>query len=169
MILGFDRDAARVTWTAWALTILLYGLYLASEAVFILVLSIFVAYALWPLAAFVQRHTARRFSRVAAVGIVFIAIIGAAVLASVLIGSRVVEQGVHLAQQLPRLKEDTSWMNAIPLPSWLEVYRPRMQTFVHDQIAGGVSQAVPFLRQIARHAVQVAGNIVYVVLVPIMA
>ena len=169
MILGFDRDAARVTWTAWAVTILLYGLYLASEAAFILVLSIFVAYALWPLAAFLQRHTAGRFSRLAAVGIVFILVIGAGVLAFVLVGSRAVEQGVHLAQQIPRLKEDTSWMNAIPLPSWLEVYRARMEALVQAQITGGVSQAVPFLRQVARRAVEVAGNIVYVVLVPIMA
>jgi predicted PurR-regulated permease PerM len=169
MILGFDRDAARVTWTAWAVTILLYGLYLASEAVFILVLSIFVAYALWPMAAFLQRHTAGRFSRTSAVAIVFIVVIGAGVLASVLVGSRVVEEGVHLAQQIPRLKEDTSWMRAIPLPSWLEVYRPRMETFIQDQISGGVSQAVPFLRKVVRRAVEVAGNVVYVVLVPIMA
>src|SRR5690349_948609 len=152
MILGFDRDAARVTWTAWAVTILLYGLYLASEAAFILVLSIFMAYALWPLAAFLQRHTGGRFSRLAAVGIVFILVVGAGVLAFVLIGSRVVEEGVHLAQQIPRLKEDTSWMKAIPLPSWLEAYRPRMEGYIQGQISGGVSQVVPFLRQIARRA-----------------
>jgi len=169
MILGFDRDAARVTWTAWAVTILLYAVYLASEAAFILVLAIFLAYALWPIAAFLQRHTAGRFSRVAAVSVVFLAVIGAGALASVLLGSRIVEQGVHLAQQIPRLKEDTSWMDAIPLPGWLEVYRPRMEAFAQAHITGGVSQTIPFLRQVARRAVEVAGNIVYVVLVPIMA
>jgi predicted PurR-regulated permease PerM len=169
MILGFDRTAARVTWTAWAVTMLLYGFYLAGEAAFILVLAVFVAYALWPMTAFLQRHTAGRFSRRSAAAIVFIAVIGAGALAFALLGSRVVQEGVHLAQQIPRLKEDPSWMNAIPLPSWLEVYRARMQAFVYDQIAGGLSQAVPFLRQVARRTVAIAGNVVYVVLVPIMA
>lgn len=169
MILGFHRDAARITWTAWAVTILLYGFYLAREAVFILVLAIFVAYALWPLAAFLQRRTAGRLSRTAALAIVFVAVLGAAVLAFALIGVRAAQEGAHLAEQIPRLKNDTSWMSTIPLPSWLESYRPRMESFLRDRIATGASQVMPFVRNIARHAMEVAGNLLYVVIVPIVA
>jgi predicted PurR-regulated permease PerM len=169
MMLGFDRDAARVTWTAWAVTILLYGLYLAAEAVFVFVLAVFLAYALWPPAAFLQRHSGGRLSRTEAIAIVFLALIAAAALAFVLLGVRVVDEGMRLAQQIPRLKDDTSWISTIPLPSWLEIYRPRIETFLRDHIATGASQVTPFLRKIARHAFEVAGNLLYVVLVPIIA
>jgi len=55
------------------------------------------------------------------------------------------------------------------LPQWLELYRPRLNQWLRDQISSGAAQALPFVREVGTRALHVAGNVIFVVLIPILS
>jgi predicted PurR-regulated permease PerM len=168
-MLGFDRDVARAAWTVLCLALLLYGVYIIRQTLFILVLAIFLAYAVHPLIALAERDRPRRLPRSVIIGVVFALVITVVSVSIVMLGSQVGEQAARLGEQIPALKDNADLLNRIPLPHWLEVYRPRLNQWLRDQLSSGAAQAFPFVREVGTRALHVAGNAIFVVLIPILS
>ena len=56
ILLGLDRNAARYTWTAVFILLLVGLLYLIRETLFIFVVALLFAYLLWPLVKLLDRR-----------------------------------------------------------------------------------------------------------------
>jgi len=57
----------------------------------------------------------------------------------------------------------------LPLPDWLAPFRVRGLQFLREQLQSGASLAIPFARQAGQTVIQVAGNAIFVVLIPVLA
>ena len=101
-MLGLDRQAARYTWTVVFILLLLGVLYLIRETLFIFVVALLFAYLLWPLVKLLDRRLPGR-SKVLALTLVYLALVGILIVVGIAIGSRVVQQANALAARLPEL------------------------------------------------------------------
>ena len=165
---GIDVRVARAAWTVFLVAALLATVYLARQTLFLLVLATFLAYLVNPCVHFVQQY-APRLSRSVVVAMVFLAVLVVVGIVSTLIGERISEQVTALSERLPILLKDPHATERIPLPHWMEPLRAKIVDAVSSQFAGGKDQALPLAQRIGVGIVQFAGNLVYVVIVPILS
>lgn len=147
----------------------LYAAYLIRATLFVFVLALFVAYMIVPLVNLIDRHRWRRAPRTASVAAAFvlvIAIVGAAV---ALIAPVVSDEAGKLAEQLPKIAESGNFAQKIPLPSWLDPYRSRLNDFVQENLSGATAAAAPMMKEVGAKAFHFAGGLIYIVLIPILA
>jgi hypothetical protein len=85
------------------------------------------------------------------------------------VGPAIAEQASNLADQLPALMNDPHIEERLPLPNWLAPYRAHIVAFVRAQFEAGTAYAVPMARQVGKGIVSVASNLVFVLLIPILA
>src|SRR6185503_7602576 len=97
---------------------------------FVFVLALFVAYMIAPLAELIDRHNQRRMPRTASVAAAFALVLAVVVAAVALVAPVASDEAAKLADQLPKITEGGSFAQKIPLPSWLEPYRNRLDGFV---------------------------------------
>ena len=100
-MLGIDRSAARYTWTAALVVLLLWLVYLVRETLFIFILALLFAYLLSPLVNLIDRFLPGNRSRTIALGLAYAIFVAAVVLIGIQIGSRVVEQATSLEKTFP--------------------------------------------------------------------
>ena len=87
-MLGIERSAARCTWTAAIVLLLLYLVYLLRSTLFIFALALFAAYLLSPWSTCsITRFRGR--ARALALTLAYMIFIGAVVLVAIQIGTRV--------------------------------------------------------------------------------
>ena len=147
----------------------LYAAYLIRATLFVFVLALFVAYMIVPLVNLIDRHRWRRMPRTASVAAAFvlvIAIVGAAV---ALVAPAVSDEAGKLAEQLPKIAESGNFAQKIPLPSWLDPYRSRLNDFVQENLKGATAAAAPMIKEVGAKAFHFAGGLIYIVLIPILA
>jgi predicted PurR-regulated permease PerM len=168
-MLGFDRRAARITWTVAIVAVALLAVYSIRKTLFIVLLSIFFSYMVYPAVKRLSLYTPKRFSHSAATATVFAAIVILGIGFLSLIGPPIADQASTLGAALPNLVKDPHVLNRVPLPDWLEPVRGRAASFLQDQFASGMSAALPVAKQIGQVALTVAGNSIYVILIPILA
>ena len=102
ILLGLDRHAARYTWTVVFVLLLVGLLYLIRETLFIFVVALLFAYLLWPLVKLLDRRLPGR-SKVLALTLVYLAMVGILIVMGIALGSRVIQQANTLAARLPEL------------------------------------------------------------------
>lgn len=167
-MLGIDRRAARYAWTV-ALTVLALCLvYLVRRTLFVFVLALLFAYLLSPLVNLLDRALHSNRTRGLALGLAYIIFVGVVVLIGTQIGSSVVAQATSLAQKLPEMLEN--WQKASQKP-------PSPQTSLRDQIldrakaeiASRSGDIVGMLSRAGLKALTAAGDVIYVVIIPILA
>jgi predicted PurR-regulated permease PerM len=168
-VFGVDLRVARITWTVALVAFALYCLYTIRTTLLVMVFAVFFSYVVYPLFELAQRHIGRRLSRNAVLGLVFAVVLGLIVLAGVLFGSQIADQAASLGQELPRLLESDALIKKLPLPGFLEPFRPRLFGLARTLSAGGQAQALPAARQIGAGLLNAAGTMVYVVVVPILS
>jgi predicted PurR-regulated permease PerM len=167
-MLGFDPRVARAAWTVFLVAAAIGLAYLAREALFILVLAVFVAYFAMPGVHLLQRYVPR-LSRTLAAALVFVVMIGALTAATLSIGQQITEQATALAQKLPPLLDDPRAVDRIPLPKFMESLRARIVAAVREQVGGGGDRAMSLAQRVGAGALRVAGNLLYLVVIPILA
>jgi predicted PurR-regulated permease PerM len=167
-MLGIDTRAARAAWTVLLLAAFVGALYLARDTLFILILAIFLAYLMRPAVQGLVRH-APRLSRGFAAAIVFLVLIGVIAGLGVSIGQRVSEQATNLTERLPALLKDPQIGNRIPLPGWMEPLRERIVFAVRQQVAASGDHSMSFAQRFGTSVLHFAGNLVYLVVIPILA
>ncbi|SEO00834.1 Predicted PurR-regulated permease PerM [Duganella sp. CF517] len=166
---GFDVRAAKVTWTVFLVALLLFVAYLVSSTLLVVVFAVFFSYLLYPLVELADRFRPRRVSRTLSIGAVFLLVIALVVVAGTLFGTRIEQQASSLSQQLPALLKSGSLIDRIPLPDFMEPLRARILAFLQGQMAAGTDQAMPFAKQFGAGVLHAAGNLIYLVLVPVLS
>ena len=146
-MLGIDGRVLRAVWTAFLFALFVAIVYLARNTLVIFVLAIFLAHLLAPLVDRVQRLVPRRVSRTVVLAIVYLALIGVALAVLIPVGAKIGEQASALAGRLPAaLQEDP--LSRVPLPAWLETWRPRLTEFLREQTIGLGDKVLPVLREL---------------------
>ncbi len=160
-MLGIDRSAARYTWTAALVVLLLWLVYLVRGTLFIFILALLFAYMLAPLVNLIDRILPGSRTRTLALGLAYVILVAAIVLVATQIGSRVVEEATSLRQTFPK---------------WLARWQPAEGSLwaqvvdkVRAEVAKRSSDLISALPQFGARLLAVASNLVYVVIVPILA
>jgi predicted PurR-regulated permease PerM len=168
-MLGFDVRTARATWTVALVVLALYATYSIRRTLFVFVLAVFFSYMLAPLVRRLRQHAPKRLSHTASTAIIFgLLILAIAALLAVVVPP-IVDQAARLSEQLPQLLHGSNVIDRLPLPDWLRPYRDRIVEFVRENLASGSAAAVPLARQVAHVVILVAANMLFVVLIPILA
>src|ERR1035437_6033647 len=102
-MLGIERSAARYTWTAAMVLLLLWLVYLLRSTLFVFALALLFAYLLSPLVDLLDRAIPRKGTRTLALALSYVIFIGAVVLIGIQIGTRVVSEAQTLAARLPEM------------------------------------------------------------------
>lgn len=166
--MGFlDRRAISVLLTIAFFLGVLALLWGARRPVIAFIFAIFFAYLLDPVVAWVEGWM--HLSRGKAVGFTYLMIVLAIIVFGLTIGPHIVQQGQHLAQRLPDLFEQVksgkiAWQLG-GLQGWSAATQARMQNW----LIGHQNDIGRYSADVTRHAEQLAGNVMWIVLVPILA
>src|SRR2546421_5623103 len=99
-MVGFDRKAARYTWSAALVLLLLYLIYMVRVTLFVFTLALLFAYLLSPLVNLLDRALPNR-TRTVALALSYLIFIGLAVVLFAQVGSRVVDEAQALKKKFP--------------------------------------------------------------------
>ena len=166
-MLGIDRKAARYTFTAVMVVLLLYLIYLIRSTLFIFILALLFAYLLSPLVNILDRLLPTSRTRTQALALAYVIFVGIAVLLGIEIGSRVVEQATRLSKDLPR--EAANWVQT-PLPSaTLNDIKDKVVERIQSEVGTWSTDLLSALPQAGIRFLAVASNLVYVVIIPILS
>lgn len=165
-MLGFDRRAAQYTWTAAAILLLLVALYRIRTALFVFIIALLFAYLLSPLVDFIDRVLPASRTRTPALIFAYLLLIGALAFAAVGLGSRIAEEANSLLTRLPDLVGKTA--EAAPSPPPQSAMDSLMES-VRSQIRLHAGDVVAYLPRAGLRVLALAGNLVWVIIVPILS
>jgi predicted PurR-regulated permease PerM len=167
-MLGLDGKAARYTWTAAAVLLLLVLVYIVRKTLFIFMLAVLFAYLLSPLVNFLDRLFPSTRRRTSALALAYIILVGLMVLTGSQIGSRVVKEGKALAQDLPAKMAE--WEKPSPnLSATTNRLRTEIVERVRTTFSEGSADLVSAAAQAGMKFITVASDAVYIVIIPILA
>ena len=167
-MLGLDGRAARYTWTAVFILLLVALLYLIRETLVVFVVALLFAYLLWPLVKLLDRWLPGR-SRVPALTIVYLSLVVLLIVIGIAVGSHVVQQANALAARLPEL---LSKLEPPILPPFSPSALPLKITVIstlQQQLANHSRDILALLSNTALGVISRAGNLIFIVLVPILS
>ncbi len=167
-MLGFEIRAARYTWTAVCVLLLVGLVYLIRQTLAIFVIALLFAYLLWPLVKFLDRRLPGR-PRVLALTIVYLALVGILLVVGITIGARAVQQANALAARLPELLTKYNAPPEAVNPPPGPFTKAAIMTKVREQLAHHSKDILSLLPAVALGIVKRAGNLVFIVLVPILS
>lgn len=167
-MLAFDRRAARVTWTIFLVAAALFAVYAVRRTLLVFFLAIFFSYMLYPLVRRIERMIPLRSARMVATALVFVLLVAVVGAVLAVVGPPLASQASRLAVRIPQVVNDPGMFDRIPLPDWLAPYRERMAEFVREHLPDSDS-AVPIARQVGQTALRVFGDMIFTILIPILA
>ncbi len=164
-MLGFDRNAARVAWTAAAVGLLLALIYTVRSTLFVFVVALLFAYLLYRLVNLLNRILPERAHGLG-LALAYIIFLGIVVTVGVQIGSRVTEQAQSLSGVLPKLL--ATWEAPATPPAPNDIQAQIMEN-VRAEIARRANELVRLVPEAGVKLMSVASDLVFVVIVPILA
>jgi predicted PurR-regulated permease PerM len=166
-MLGIDRKAARYTWTAAAVLMLLWLIYLVRSTLFIFVLAVLFAYLLSPLVNLLDRVLPSR-TRTPALALAYAIFLGLVAFIATQVGSTIASQAKAFQQTLPgqiaRFEEPNP-----KLPAAVNNFKAQIVAQIRTQISDGASEMVSTLARTGLKAIAVASDLIFVVIIPILA
>jgi predicted PurR-regulated permease PerM len=168
-MLGLDQRAARYTWTAALVLLLLYVAYLIRDTLFLFVVALMFAYLLYPLVHLLDRFIPSR-TRGLALAVVYIALIGVIVLLGVELGSQAAEQAAALSQRAPEILEKMRHQPPTgALPSHVQTLQQTMITTVEGYIYKHYGEFVSVIPKVSLEILKASTDLIYLVIVPILS
>jgi predicted PurR-regulated permease PerM len=167
-MLGVDRSAARYTWTAAAVLLLLYLVYLLRSTLFVFALALLFAYLLSPLVELLDRAIPRQGTRTLALTLAYVIFIGVVVFLAIQIGTTVVAQAGVLAKKLPDMLTRFEQPSAV-LPGAINELKTQVVYNIKNDWATRSDQVMRSLPAAGLKFISVASNIVYVIIIPVLA
>ncbi|MGD1105375.1 MAG: AI-2E family transporter [Terriglobia bacterium] len=167
-MLGLDRHAARYTWTAVCVLLLVELLYLIRETLVIFVVALLFAYLLWPLVKVLDRRLPGR-SKVPALTLVYLSLVGILIVMGIALGSRVVQQANALAARLPELLAKFQPPIAPALSPSAQPLKITVISTLQQQLANHSRELLALLPNAALGVISRAGSLIFLVLVPILS
>jgi predicted PurR-regulated permease PerM len=169
MIVPWDAKAARATFTVVIVAAILYGVYMIRRTVFVFLIAIFLAYMVYPLVLLLDRFRPRRAPSWASPVAALVLVLTLVVTIGTLIGPSIADEANRLGEQLPALLQRGDAIATERWPRFLQPYAERIVAFVRAEVLGGAVEALPLARRIGAGVLQVASDLLLVVLVPILA
>jgi predicted PurR-regulated permease PerM len=167
-LLGLDRNAARYTWTTVFILLLVGLLYLIRETLFIFIVALLFAYLLLPLVKPLDRRLPGR-SRLPALILVYLAIVGLLIVMGIALGSRVVQQANLLAARLPELVANFQPPIAPAASHYVLPMKMTVISTVRQQLTNHSGEILAWLSNAALGVMSRAGNLIFFILVPILS
>lgn len=167
-MLGIDRRALGVLWTAFLFTIVLIVIYEAGRTLIVFAIAIIFAHLLAPIVNFIERRFPPRVPRVWSLLIVYVALLGIIVAVTIPLTSRLSREAEALTRHLPDfLKSDP--LHNFPIPRWLEPVRPQVTDFIHQRLAEFGQRIGPTISSLGTQIISGLGALFGFVLIPILA
>ncbi|HET9775847.1 MAG TPA: AI-2E family transporter [Gemmatimonadaceae bacterium] len=165
----WDARAARITLTVAIVAATLYGVYVIRRTLFVFLLAIFFAYMVYPLVVLLDRFRPRRAPPWASPVAALVLVLALVVLIGILIGPSIGDEATRLSEQLPALLQRGDAMATERWPAFLQPYAGRIVAFARTELQGGAAAALPLAQRIGAGVLQVAGDLLLLVLIPILA
>nr|AGU01666.1 hypothetical protein [uncultured bacterium] len=166
-MLGLDRVVARYIWTAVCIVLLLAIVYAIRRTLFVFIIALLFAYLLWPLVNFLDRRLPGR-SRVPALAIVYILLVGLLVVLGTAIGTRVASEATTFGTKIPeliaKLKQSSEPIASSSVPS----LKTRALSILREQIDSHSSELMSQVPKIALGVLAHVEIILFIILVPIL-
>ena len=166
-MLGLDRRAARYTWTAALILILLLTIYLIRNTLFVFIVALLFAYLLSPLVDFLDRVLPASRTRTPALVVAYLILVGLLVFGGFELGTRVVEQANALVKKLPDLLGKA--IGAGPMPAGPRSLSESVLGNLQSQIRQHANDIVAYLPKAGLTALSIVGNMVFIIVVPILS
>jgi predicted PurR-regulated permease PerM len=167
-MLGIDLRAAKYTFTAAIVLCLLYCVFSIRSVLFVLVVSLMLAYLLYPMVDFVNRYLPSP-SRTPALAIVYLLLIGVVAALGITIGTRAAHEAKSLSDEAPallsRLQQSPSPSTPEGLQSLKETVLSELQSYAYSHY----NEMASFLPGITLQVLKASTNLLYVVIIPIMS
>jgi predicted PurR-regulated permease PerM len=166
-LLGIDAKAARYTWTAALVLLLLGVIYLIREVLIVFMIALLFAYLLYPLMDLIDRHLTTK-TRTPALAMTFILVIGILAVFGTFVGSVVADQASNLGAQAPAF---LNRLRQAPAPGSDNVKSLENQViaFLQGQLQqhyGDVAMVVP---KVGLRVLAASSNLIYLVIIPILS
>jgi predicted PurR-regulated permease PerM len=164
---GLDRRAASYTWTVLFILLLVALVYLIRETLFVFALALLFAYLLWPLVHYLDRRLPGR-SKMPALSIVYLSLVGLLIVIGIAIGSRVMLQAHALAMRIPELLSRLETPVELVASPSLPTFKETVISTVQKELVYHSRDLLSFLSNAVLSALSNAGRLIYIVLVPIL-
>ena len=164
---GLDRRAASYTWTVLFILLLLVVVYLIRETLFVFALALLFAYLLWPLVHFLDRRLPGR-SKIPALTIVYLSLVGLLIIVGIAVGSRVMLQANALAMRIPELLSRLEKPDEPIASSSLPTFKETVISTLQEQLVYHSRDLLSLLPNAVLGVLSHAGSLIYIVLVPIL-
>lgn len=167
-MLGIDPRAARYTWTAALVLLLLAVVYLLRTTLFVFIVALLFAYLLAPLVDIIDRLLPTSRTRTPALAIAYVIFIALLFVAITQIGSRIVEQASSFSKSLPALL--AKWQQPVPeAPESVNSFKAEVIQKVQETLTKSSGDIIAALPRAGAKILSVASDLVHVVIVPILA
>lgn len=167
-MLGIDRKAARFTWTAALIALLIGCVYLVRKPLIVFAVALLLTYLLYPLYSLLARVLPGR-SRAPALALVYIAFFGMVALIVITIGSKVVDEANSLATfvkgVIARIPEQGVPITTPPLPKPLQDLLEQVEIQLRDNS----TQILSYVPQYSLRILSAASNLLLAIVVPIIS
>lgn len=167
-MLGIDRRTLQVAWTLFLFALTLFIVNRIGRTLGIFAVALIFAHLLSPVVTFMERLFPKNVPRVAILAVVYIALIGALIAAMIPIVTRISQEAMTLAGQLPQVLQGDP-LARIPIPKSLEQFRPQVTEYVQGRLSSLGGTVGPFLREASGRLISGLGSVFSIVLVPILA
>src|ERR1700735_1238985 len=167
-MLGIDRRALSVAWTLFLFALALIVVYASGRVILVFAVALLFSHLLSPVVNFIESRHLFRLPRVASLLIVYVTLIGIIIGIAIPLGSRVSHEAASFARRLPDVIQGNP-LEHLPIPGWLEPWRPEVYAFVHDRFTEIGQRVGPMLSSLGTQIITGIGALLTIVLVPILA
>ncbi len=166
-MLGIDARAARYTWTAALIILLLWLVYMMRTTLFVFIVALLFGYLLSPLVNVIDRFLPGKRTRTLALALAYLIFVAALFVAITQIGSHVVEEANSLVKSMPAKLAAFQRPNA-SLPASVNSFKAQIVQRAEDQLSKSSTDIISSLPRAGAKILSVAGNLVYLVIIPIL-
>jgi predicted PurR-regulated permease PerM len=166
-MLGIDRSAARYTWTAALVLLVLWLVYLVRTTLFVFTLALLFAYLISPLVNFLDRALPTNRTRPLALGLAYVIFLGVAVFVVIQIGNRVAEQAQGLSHRLPDMLAELQKPTPT-VPGGVNSVKDRLFANFRTELASRSNDLLNALPQASLRFLSVASDLIYVFIIPVL-
>jgi predicted PurR-regulated permease PerM len=166
-MMGIDPKAARYTWSAAAVLLLLWLVYMVRSTLFVFILAVLFAYLLSPLVNLLDRFLPTR-TRTPALALAYVIFIGIVVFVAIQVGSTVATQAKAFEKDLPARIGKFETPNP-KLPATINNFKAQVVQRIREQLSNGSNELISSMAQAGLKFITVASDLVFVVVIPILA
>ncbi len=168
-MLGIERKAARYTWTAALIALLLCTIYLIREALIVFAVALLLTYLLYPLYMMLYRILPGR-SRAPALALVYITFFGVVALLVMTVGFKVADEANSLAAMAPEfLKHVQAQSDNSSLPQPAKSLQDQILQQLRAEVTQHSTQILSYVPQYSLKLLSAAGNLLLAIIVPIIS